>query len=249
MKFSNLIKINLLLVSLIATNAVIAVENYEEQSEWSITPRIWLANEYSASNNLSTAEMTKFSPQKTPLKGLTLRYAPSSMENSSFLLSYMATGNQSHQSIYTDGTSTSYYNHVRERTDIELLYRYQLPSSILNFQAGVRTINLDETETGRAPTSTSIVNIGLGTNAPLFSDSDKHFWFTNVVYGFGEIKDVTDGSSSSTSTTAIDLNAGYLYSINDKMSTSIRYRSFTTHNADDGLASIRGYEFTLSYAF
>lgn len=262
MKVFNIIKTSILLFCLtIINNTVISAENFDQQSHWSITPRIWVSDVDTAYHTLTSGESTTYSAQKQTLSGLTLRYAPGSMKGSDFLFTYMVTGNESYDSTYTDGGSFAYYSHEVKRTDIELMYRYQFPNSFFNLQAGIRKVELDETQRGRAPTSASdityfnaditLYEFGIGTHAALFSDSDKHFWFTNVVLGTGTIKDTYSGSSTgseSQSTRSTDINAGYLYSINDAMSTTIRYRAFTTTDKN-GLATMRGPELTLSYAF
>jgi hypothetical protein len=241
----------------------------QEKTSFSVTPRVWFA-----SMDLPFEDYASYETFSLPMYGATVAVRPSFTPNVSFLLTVL-TGSGDGEGVFAWNESA---NIDADRTDAELLARYSIPNTSFSLYGGLRYVTFDNDQAGtivydvtgtgvfdvfRAKTETDIwvAEVGLGAVANI-TESGRHRFFSNFTFGMSFSDwDYSDNegfaSSGDDSAPMIDFNAGYQYSINERMSLSARYRLFTILSeteviddvSQDKLVTIHGPEASFTVNF
>ena len=156
-----------------------------------------------------------------------------------------------------------------DRTDAELLVRYNLPNKNLSLYAGGRYIKFKQELSGSAipiynaeiETESWAIEAGLGATVNI-SENGRHRFFSNFTFGYNfsdwDYRDQSGFTSSGDDDSPIiDFNAGYQYIINERFNLSGRYRIFLQTQetgvvgnvTQDKYLTIHGPELTLAITF
>jgi hypothetical protein len=223
-----------------------------------ITPRLWYGS------YVSPKELESFQTQESfrvPMAGVSLTYAPKAVPDLSFLVTALRGDGQG--TLFDDsfgvGTTSS------ERTDLELLARYNLMGARLSLLGGWRRVKFtieDKVGVFASTTDVSVAGpeLGLGSTQDLTRDG-RHQVFGNFVALYSRYHhDYRDNfgfvENRSFRSWGLDMNLGYQFWFTPSSSFSARYRMFTfEYEGTFGnmrykdLAVFHGPEIGLSLAF
>ena len=180
--------------------------------------------------------------------GLSLRVEPPNFSGSDFLLTGFHGSDTVHgRSVFAAGVSARHQTNAT-RTDIELLFRTQVPESNVHWFVGARWVLFaEESDIGSGLTfpasATShlseettfyLAEMGASFSTPI-DRAGRHAFFGNFTGGLGyEAQEVTNRGSTDRPDKAgvipfIDVNFGYQYVFAENASFHARYRSFVLH--------------------
>lgn len=231
----------------LSTNRAAAEETLDEWS-FDITPRFW----YMMVNPTAFSDSTVFQQTNEtgmfPMYGLSLRVEPPNFSGSDFLLTGFHGSDTVHgRSVFAAGVSAGHQTKAT-RTDIELLFRTQVPESNVHWFVGPRWVLFaEESDIGSGLTfpasATShlseettfyLAEMGASFSTPI-DPAGRHAFFGNFTGGLGyEAQEVTNRGSTDRPDKAgvipfIDVNFSYQYVFAENASFHARYRSFVLH--------------------
>ena len=236
----------------------------QEKTHISITPRIWYAYQDIPVENYSSTETFSL-----PMYGGTLTLSPSFTPNISFLLTVFTGEGDGDVVVLFLAPDINAAKLEADRDDAELLVRYNLPNRNISLHVGGRYVTFDQTfipsfieYKAENELEFWVVEAGLGVTVNI-TENGRHRLFSNFTFGLSFIdwnyRD-TDGLTATGDDTSpvIDFNAGYQYTVNERLSLSARYRLFTTivnteviigEVTQDKLVTIHGPEVALTVTF
>jgi hypothetical protein len=234
-----------------------------------LTPRFWLMMVNPTPFSDSTTFQQTNETAMFPLYGLSLRVAPPGLSNSDFLLTgFRGSDTVKGRSVTAAGVSARHQTEAT-RTDIELLYRTQVPNSNVHWFVGVRWVLFEEeSDVGSGlvfpasgtshlseETNFYLGELGVSFSTPIDQEG-RHILFGNFTGGFGyEAQEVTNrGTPESPDSEGfipfIDVNFGYQYVFTKNASFHARYRSFVLHEVvRDEFLALHGPEIGVTVRF
>ena len=227
-------------------------------SQFGVTVRAWSATEDNPEAMLedpATAALSLVSEgSDVPVYGFTIRWTPDWLNDHDILTSFMTLEDSAPTNFIF---ASNYYTGSAdiERDDLEILVRSRTNEHYMYYY-GLRYIEADYAyvfSSNALPTYQTVILIeaGLGMSNSI-SKNGKHALFANFIYGLGEreveVKVVGGGKWDDTITTH-DLNFGYQYTVNNKISINTRFRSFKGYDSGELLISTSGLDFGITYNF
>lgn len=234
---------------------VSAAEEAEEATAGVIfTPRIW----FGFVDNVNESN-TSDGQIYMPLYGGTITVIPSFAPNLNFLLTGL---HGTADGSFLNQTPRSFGTLDMERTDIELLMRYNFPGTKVYALFGPRYVTVDTDKTSPGFKSQNhayllVFEAGLGMVADITDDSLNRL-FGNIVFILANNSfDYEDSDGLRLSDTNVDFgfdfNMGYQYWITSYANISVRYRGFfLTQNNDFNqteVFAIHGPEASVGFVF